>query len=109
MRLIRGKTASLQTDSDVAIEELKQSAQSALSVGRSLLVTCCGRLLDCASTIGECNLRSEDSVTLHVGQLPILANRWNEFAASGMAAILGDGSVVTWGLADFEVAAAVRC
>ena len=52
-----------------------------------------GHVLDCARTIGEYDLKSGDSLTLHVRQPQILATK----SGSAFAAFLGDGAVVTWG------------
>ena len=64
-------------------------------------MTSCGRVLNGASTIEECDLKHGDSVSLRTQQLQIQATRrdaWESGAA--IAAILGDGSVVTWGDAE---------
>ena len=72
--LTSGKTVSLRTDRHVTVEEFKQSAKRPLSVGRATLITSCGRFLDGASTMAECDLRSGDSVIPHVRQPQILTS-----------------------------------
>ena len=54
-------------------------------------------MLDGAQTITEARLMSGDVLTLHVKQVQLKATRPGGFSVGAFAAILGDGSVVTWG------------
>ena len=93
--LISGKTAALEVGLDDDVETLKHRAQIALGVGRGRLLNSAGSVLDAGAPIKESSLQDGDVLTLHVSLLQIQAS------GRAFAAILGDGSVVTWGDADF--------
>ena len=99
VHLLSGKSASLEVEADASIESLKDRAQSALGTGRGRLLNSSGEVLDGAQTVKEGKLKSGDVLTLHVNQVQIKATRPNG-ASSAFAALLRDGSVVTWGHAD---------
>ena len=93
--LLSGRTVSVQTERNVTVHDFKQSAQSLSSVGKARLVTTSGRVVEGASTIGECGLISGGSITLHVAQLKILATRrCPHYGTPAIVVTLGDGSVV---------------
>ena len=94
--LLSGRTISVETEADVDIENFKQRAQSALSIGRGILVHSNGPVLYGARTIRESGLQTGDVLTVQVQPVTILAARRRLFSKA-FAAILGDRSVVTWG------------
>ena len=75
---------------DETVETLTQRAQIALGVGKGRLLDSFGVVLDGYVS----NIQNGDSLTLHVRGVEI------QSTSCSFAAILGDGSVVTWGLAD---------
>eukprot|EP00439_Symbiodinium_sp_Y106_P056530 s1401_g7.t3 len=83
------------THANASVESLKQRAQTALCTGRGRLLNSLGEVLDEEKTIAEAKLKSDDVLTLHVNQVQLIANRRGDLSA--FAALLGDGSVVTWG------------
>ena len=98
--LMSGRTVLMQTEQDATLDNVKHSVQSMLSVHKARLLTGSGRVLDGASAIRECDLRSGASLTLHIRQLIILATRWHPRQCSAaFASILGDSSVMTPGTA----------
>ena len=100
VHLLSGKSTSLEVDRDASVESLKHLAQSALAVPRSRrLLNSSGEVLDGAQTVTEAKLKSGDVLTLLVNQVQVKSMR--PFGKpSAFAALLGDGSVVTWGDAD---------
>ena len=101
--LLSGQTVSVEAVLDVDVEEFKQRAQRALKVGRCRLVQSCGSVLQGPRTIRECGLQTDDVLTLQVKSVEVLATRTivPEIESSASAAILGDGSVMTWGHAEY--------
>ncbi|OLQ01462.1 hypothetical protein AK812_SmicGene15784 [Symbiodinium microadriaticum] len=96
VHLLSGKRAAVEVEAGASVESLKRRAQSALAVpSRGRLLNSSGEVLDRARTVTEAQLRSGDVLTLHVNQVHIQARK------GAFAAILGDGSVVTWGKATF--------
>ncbi|CAE7738714.1 unnamed protein product [Symbiodinium sp. CCMP2456] len=73
------------------MEELKLQAQKALQTGRGMLLNASGDILHGALTIGQASLRTGDVLTLHLRETSMAAT------ASAFAAVLGDGSLVSWG------------
>ena len=97
--LLSGRRVTLETGLDVDVQEFKQRAQSALSVGRGRLLHPGGFALHEARTIRDCGWQTDDVLTLQLQPVMILASRdWN---GAAFAAILGDGSIVAWGDADY--------
>eukprot|EP00439_Symbiodinium_sp_Y106_P018079 s1028_g2.t1 len=72
---------------------LTQGAQIAPGVGKGRLLDSSGLVLDGCAHIADSRIQSGDSLTLHVNRVQL------QSASSAFAAILGDGSVVTWGAA----------
>ena len=87
--LISGKSESIRVAPDSFIEELKKTAQDALGV-RGRLFTASGRRLEDGLTVAEAGLHPEDALTLCRQQISVVGH-------GAQAALLGDGSVVTWG------------
>ena len=101
--LLSGRTALIETKLDVDVETIKQHAQSALKVGHGRLFDSCGRALEGSRSIRECGLQTGDAITLQLRPVAILANQIFDgtFQVGTFVAILGDGSVVTWGPVDW--------
>ena len=89
--LLSGKTVAVNAGVDEEVRALQLRGQIALGVGKGRLVNASGRMLDACSTLQDAGLQNGDSLILHVNKVQVVA------AHSAFAAILGDGSVVTWG------------
>ena len=100
VHLLSGKSVSLEVEADASVESLKHCAQRALATGKGRLLNSSGEVLDEAKTITETKLKSGDVLTLHVGQVQLKATRQGAMQDATFAAVLGDGSVVTWGGVD---------
>ena len=81
-----GKTRAIQVS-----DELRQLAQTQLGVGPSRLLSSFGATLSGPSSVESAGLQSGEVLTLHTGQIQVTSSSW------ALAAILGDGSVATWG------------
>ncbi|OLQ00815.1 hypothetical protein AK812_SmicGene16491 [Symbiodinium microadriaticum] len=93
--LLSGKAVTVEVGFDETVATLKCRAQTALGVGRGRLLDSSGSVLDMSATIQTARLENGDSLTMHISQTRVQAS------AGAFAAILGDGSVVTWGNADY--------
>ena len=91
--LLSGKTATVKVGFDEDVETLQDRAQTALGVGKGRLVDSFGSVLDAHAPIKNSNLKNGDSLTLHISPVQVCGT------AYAFATVLGDGSVVTWGLA----------
>ena len=89
--LLSGRTASLEAEPDDLLGSLKRRAQTALTVGVGQLLDPLGALLDDATTVKKAKLQNGCNLTLQICQVRIAGSQ-GQFAA-----ILGDGSVATWG------------
>ena len=89
--LMSGQRVSLEADLTASVQSLAERARRALGVGRGRLFSSSGSVLDGDTQLGAANLQKGDCLTLQVGTVRIRSG--NEC----FAAILGDGSVVTWG------------
>ncbi|OLQ06361.1 hypothetical protein AK812_SmicGene10361 [Symbiodinium microadriaticum] len=89
--LLSGKTATVEVGLDEDVKSLQRRAEIALEVGNGRLLDTSGNLLASCLPIKEARVKTGDSLTLHVSRLQLSAN------VCAFAAILGDGSVVTWG------------
>ena len=89
--LLSGKTATVKADLDEEVGALERRAQIALGVGRGRLVGSSGSALDAFATIKRSRLQNGDLLTLHINGVQVQARH------RAFAAILGDGSFVTWG------------
>ena len=102
--LLSGKTATVEADLDETVDTLTQRAQIVLGVGR-------GRLLDSFGVVlrmrghrefPDSAIQNGDPLTLHVSRVQI------QSSSVSFAAILGDGSVVTWGYPKFGDSSTVQ-
>ena len=92
--LLSGKCVYIEVDPQDSLDVLRQQAQIALGVGRSSLLSPGGDdLRGGARTIEQAGLRKGDMLALQTRQVQVFSFRGNH----AFAAILGDGSVVTWG------------
>ena len=91
--LLSGKTVTVKASLEDEVGTLKRQAQIALGVGRGRLVDSLGNLLDVRVPIKNTLIQNGDSLTLQINRVQAQVSH---FAG---AAILGDGSVVTWGAA----------
>ena len=89
--LLSGRRVTVDADLNEEVGTLKRRAQIALGVGRGRLVGSSGSVLDASSPIKRARLQNGDSLTLHITRVQVQACEY------AFAAILGDGSVVTWG------------
>ena len=89
--LISGQLVSLKADLTASVQSLAVRARRELGVGRGRLLTSSGSVLDGDSQLGAAELQTGDCLTLQVGTVRICGD------SNCFAAILGDGSVVTWG------------
>ena len=85
--LLSGKTVTVKADLDEEVGTLKRRAQTAL--GR--LLDPSGGVLDVCESISHARLQSGDSLVLHISRVRVQAS------LCAFAAILDDGSIVTWG------------
>ncbi|CAE7803625.1 DHX57, partial [Symbiodinium sp. CCMP2456] len=92
--LLSGRSVSVEAEPEDAILLLRQRAQSVLGVGAGVLLHSTGSL-DEAATVQEAGLKNGDELTYQVRRVSLCDN------PGAFAAILSDGSVVTWGHADF--------
>ena len=93
--MLSGSGVQLEVQTAESIEALALRATSELAVGKGRLLTSSGRLLDPGETVAEAGLQSGDVLTLHTRQVRVMASGCR--FGSAFAAILGDGSVATWG------------
>ena len=93
--LLSGKQATVEAGLDEEVGTLKRKAQTALGVARGRLLDASGSVLDVRESIKRARLRSGHSLTLLINRVQAQATH------SAFAAILGDGSVVTWGNAGY--------
>ncbi|OLQ02736.1 Ankyrin-1 [Symbiodinium microadriaticum] len=105
VHLLSGKTISLEASTDASIDWLSQEAQRALAVGKGRLLNASGEVLDGETTIESAGVQSGDLLTFHVIQVRVAASKQAKQSyadgAAAFAAIIGSGSVVVWGDADF--------
>ena len=93
----RSVVAALNLETPIAVEvrllsgALNGRAQTALGVGKGMLVDSFGRVLVAFAPIWDSKLKNGDSLTLHLGQVQVCG------AALAFATGLGDGTVVTSG------------
>ena len=90
--LISGNITTVQATLDETVETLKVRAQASLGVGKGRLLDSCGDVLDGSMQIKKARLQNGDSLTLHIRAAQVTG------CCDAFAAILGDGSVVTWGI-----------
>ena len=91
---ISGQGVSLEADLTASVQSLAERARRALGVGRGRLFSSSGSVLDGVAELRAAKLETGHCLTLQVGTVRIICGGWTRFAA-----ILGDGSVGTWGSA----------
>ena len=89
--LISGKRVSLEADLNDSVQSLAKRARTALGVGHGRVLSSSGSFLDGDMTLGTARLQTGECLTLQVGTGRVRDGN------GCFAAILGDGSVVTWG------------
>ena len=90
--LISGRKATVQASLDETVGTLKRRAQVALGVGTGGLLDSSGSVVEGSVPIKKASVQNGDSLTL------LRTTRVQLQASAGaFAAILDDGSVVTWG------------
>ena len=93
--LLSGRTAALQVALDEEVDELTSRIQTVFGVGKGRPLDSSGHVLDARLQIKQTKVRTGESLTLHINQIQLQGSRDPD--AGAFAAILGDGSVVTWG------------
>ena len=88
--LVSGRTVDLDVDLDSTIDQLSQRASRQLGTGRGRLSKNCG-VIDGHATVEQCGLQDGDVLSLIEIPVQVAA------ASFAFAALLRDGSVVTWG------------
>ena len=94
VRLLSGRAVTLECDLEEELASLSHRAQAALGVGRGRLLDSSGSVLAGNDLIKDATVRNGDLLTFQVGRVQI------QTTGRAFAAVLGDGSVVTWGDAD---------
>ena len=89
--LISGQSVSLEADLTASVSSLAERARRAVGVGRGRLFNSFGSVLDRDTSLEAAKLQTGDCLTLQVGTVRIRGGN------QSFAAVLGDGSVVTWG------------
>ncbi|CAE7863510.1 pde-4, partial [Symbiodinium sp. KB8] len=92
---LSGRSLSVEAELEASVDEFRHRVQESLGVKKGRLLNSTGRALDGHSTLRESGLQSGDMLTWHVGQVQVQAS------SQAVAALLSDGSVVTWGHADY--------
>ena len=89
--LLSGETATVTVGLDEDVKAIQHLAEVALGLGarNGRLLDTFGRVLDSYEPIKTAQLQNGDSLTLHIGRVQSCASHF------ALAAILGDGSVVT--------------
>eukprot|EP00439_Symbiodinium_sp_Y106_P023181 s4846_g2.t2 len=94
--LISGKTAAVDAEGHWTVEDLSLRAQCALGVGKGRLLNSSGDILEATATVNSACVQHGDVLTFHVGQVRLSMSKDYALGLSG-AALLGDGSVASWG------------
>ena len=93
--LVSGRAVQIPASMERTLKCVKLEAQRSLQTGLGVLRDSAGRLLDDSQTVGAAGLKHGDALTLQVRQTMLASSRrWRNRA---FAAIMGDGSLVTWG------------
>ena len=92
---ISGRTVALEAALDDTVEKLKRQAQIARSVGPASLLDSSGNVLDVSAKIRKARIQNGETLTFCQ-----IAQTRTEGSYFAFAAILGDGTVVTWGDAE---------
>ena len=91
VRLLSGKRTCVNAGLDEEVGTLQLRAQAALGVRRGRLLDSSGGVLDASTPVKTARLQNADSLTLHISRVQVCGGQ------HAFAAILGDGTVVTWG------------
>ena len=102
--LISGRRVSLEADLDAPVESLKRRAQKTLGVGTGRLLNASGGSLCGDATLVIAGWQAGDCRTLQIRGVQVCGGR----KTLCFAALLGDGSVVTWGKAAYGNSSAVQ-
>ena len=89
--LLSGRTATFEAGLEEEVEALRCRAHAALGIRKGRLVDKSGIVLDTRAKVKDARVQNGDALTLQVSRVQVCAT------AEAFAAILGDGSVVTWG------------
>ena len=89
--LLSGRSVTVEVGLDEEVAVLTRRARAALGVGKGRLLDSSGNVVDGCVSIKNASLQNGDSLTWHVGRVQVCARR------HGFAAILCDGSCLTWG------------
>ena len=92
--LLSGRTAAIHAGLDEEVETLKLRAQTALGVRSGRLLNSSGSALLGSAAIKNVGLQEGDVLTMHAQRVQVRGTR------HAFVAVLGDGSVATWGAAD---------
>ena len=94
--LVSGRTTTVQAALDETVGTLKRRAQLALGVGMGSLLDSAGCFVEGCTSIKKARVQNGDRLTLlHTNRVQV------QTSSGAFAAVLGDGSVVTWGDARF--------
>ena len=93
--LISGRRANVRAALDKSVGTLKRRAQVALGVGTGRLLDSSGCVLEGCALTKKSRVQKGDSLTLLCNTVQFQAS------AGAFSAILGDGSVLTWGDAGY--------
>ena len=86
----------METRLDELVATLRSRAQTALAVGKGRLLDASGGLLGDKQTVKDAKLEKKALLTLQLGRVQIAGFE------GAVAAILSDGSLVTWGHEDIR-------
>ena len=95
--LISVQRVSLEADLTASAKCLAERARQSLGVGRGRLFSSSGSMLDGDTKLGEAGLQTGDCLTLQTTRNQLKNVQQIQASSNAFAAILGDGSVVTWG------------
>ncbi|CAE7915063.1 rpl-27a [Symbiodinium sp. KB8] len=89
--LLSGKTISFEASWTDSVESLRLRAQRALGTGKGRLLNSAGAALDGKMSLEGAMLQTAEALTLQIRSVQLCSG------SLAMSAILGDGSVVSWG------------
>ena len=91
--LISGRAVQVPASMDCPLKSIKLQAQRSLQTSLGILRDSKGQILDDCQTVKEAGLELGDALTLQVRQTMLASSKFG----AAFAAMMGDGSVVTWG------------
>ena len=100
--MLSGRAADITLTTEGCCRELHQMAEQELQA-RGVLLDVSGKPVNAEATIGEAGLKTGDMLTLQVWPIRIAAQQ------DSFAAILGHGSVVSWGTSAAPTPCRVGC